>query len=383
MTKREEMLQAVTDLEKDDRFDVERRSPNVFWITGPMGTLVKFNTEASGIILDGVLDKLRTMGYQPKANGTPPAPPVFQEPVPAGPAAPALVSGPVESVETIGPETAQRYLDTIRPLSDGRPGQRNRMDHLVRAYASDMQGGFWRLTPDPLVFDTDGRLINGQHRMAAVVKSGTTQQFKVSRGWPHSTFEVLDKGRKRTAAHTLFARGEINSTLLAGIAALLWRYEEERDITKWSVGRSISEPEVLKIVDESPLLREAVKWVGRTPRFMPRGAMAAARSLVAGAGGATGDRVLEQWEASEGWFTSLVEGAGEQWERGAPAHTLRRYLENKGHGHVTKGERFPPGGFGLYLILKAWNKQTKGESWASVSYRADSVKIPTPIPPNV
>lgn len=50
----------------------------------------------------------------------------------------------------------------------------------VDMYASDMRSGKWRLTHQGIAFGCDGRLIDGQHRLAAIIESGATVQMQVS-----------------------------------------------------------------------------------------------------------------------------------------------------------------------------------------------------------
>ena len=44
-----------------------------------------------------------------------------------------------------------------------------------------MRNGLWELNGAAIVIDEFGNLIDGQHRLSAVVESGTTQQFVVVR----------------------------------------------------------------------------------------------------------------------------------------------------------------------------------------------------------
>ena len=46
----------------------------------------------------------------------------------------------------------------------------------------EMQDGKWRLNGKTICFDSTGRLLNGQHRLSAVVRSGVTLTTVVVRG---------------------------------------------------------------------------------------------------------------------------------------------------------------------------------------------------------
>jgi hypothetical protein len=72
------------------------------------------------------------------------------------------------TIEVITPEDATRYLATRSP------NQRPISKDFVHKYADVMARNGWELTHQGIAFDAAGRLIDGQHRMAAVVKSSAT-----------------------------------------------------------------------------------------------------------------------------------------------------------------------------------------------------------------
>ena len=85
-------------------------------------------------------------------------------------------------------------------------------------YKQLMLDGKWGITPDAIAFDVDGVLLNGQHRLHAVVLSNTTQEFYVIKGLPKSSFSITDEGRKRQAADVLFVKtGTLNAIATAAI----------------------------------------------------------------------------------------------------------------------------------------------------------------------
>lgn len=51
----------------------------------------------------------------------------------------------------------------------------------VKKLADDMRAGRWTECLDPIYFLTDGTMAEGQHRLRAVIASGTTQRFYIAR----------------------------------------------------------------------------------------------------------------------------------------------------------------------------------------------------------
>jgi len=79
-----------------------------------------------------------------------------------------------------------------------------------------MMAGEWRDSMgDPIAIDTDGNLVNGQHRLLAVVESGHSADFIVQRGVDPTDFFTLGNARARNKADVLAAAGKENSCLLA------------------------------------------------------------------------------------------------------------------------------------------------------------------------
>lgn len=67
----------------------------------------------------------------------------------------------------------------------------------VGLYAAAMKRGDWMLTNQGIAIDEFGKLIDGQHRLRAIVASQTPTELLVIRAAPSRTQLVLDQGLKR------------------------------------------------------------------------------------------------------------------------------------------------------------------------------------------
>jgi hypothetical protein len=106
------------------------------------------------------------------------------------------------SIETITPKQAEKYLQF-------NTSNRNLRNSLVSQYARDMENGVWKLTHQGVAFNCDGTLLDGQHRLSAIVESGVTVQMLVARGVDSKHQLVMDDHAKRSAGDALtLARGE-------------------------------------------------------------------------------------------------------------------------------------------------------------------------------
>lgn len=101
------------------------------------------------------------------------------------------------STITITPELAQEYLS--KNISKNRPIRQS----VVHDYAAQMKRGEWKITPQGIAFDVKGRLIDGQHRLAAVIESGCNVPMYVTTGVPEDRMMMIDCGVKRTMSDVL------------------------------------------------------------------------------------------------------------------------------------------------------------------------------------
>ena len=117
----------------------------------------------------------------------------------------------------ITPDLANDWLDN-RNLSSSRPvNNRTMSKHIVRKYAEAMAEGRWMRTHQGIAFDSDGWLIDGQHRLAAIIEVGMPVEMMVVPNCAPETFAVLDTGFRRQAAHLIPVGGP---TIAAAARAL-------------------------------------------------------------------------------------------------------------------------------------------------------------------
>lgn len=95
------------------------------------------------------------------------------------------------SVVTVTPELAKRWLKKntnnrrMRPLS-------------VEKIAADIKAGGWIENHQAIAFNCDGTLIDGQHRLAAIVEAGVSIRSVVIRGVKKEALGVIDDHAKRS-----------------------------------------------------------------------------------------------------------------------------------------------------------------------------------------
>ncbi len=123
---------------------------------------------------------------------------------------------------TITPEIAIRWLeanDNNRPVSQMR----------VQQLAKDMTDGVFELTHQGIAFDSDGKLIDGQHRLWAVVESKKTVLMFVCFGLDRGeVVHYIDDGRPRSMTDKLGYGGiDTNKRRVSVVRTMLLHYKSQ------------------------------------------------------------------------------------------------------------------------------------------------------------
>lgn len=125
------------------------------------------------------------------------------------------------TIETITPERAAQIL---QHNEKNRPLSRQHVQELAQA----MRRGGWRLNYEPVKIGASGRLLDGQHRLHAVIQAGASVDMVVVTGVDDAVFETLDTGKRRGAWDVLAIDGEHQTAALAAGLRLLLIHESGR-----------------------------------------------------------------------------------------------------------------------------------------------------------
>jgi hypothetical protein len=271
-------------------------------------------------------------------------------------------------VETIGPKKAKKYLDTM-----GR--NRRKRGRLKERYKEAMAGGQWKLTGESIKFNTKGELIDGQHRLEAVIETGKEIQILVCRNVPDEAFMELDTGGVRTPGDLLTVAGyDYTSGVASAIRNLTSIYEiEAGKIKGGSLGRRRVDPEtLLEYAEEhSDDLVAAVKKTMSTEAKVvcgPPSLFAALYFIFA----------EHNKKAADEFFDSLIDGTNLQKHR--PVYELRRLLLQFAADKHKKRPAF----YKAAITIKAWNafqnrmevrslRYSENEEWPEIERRKSRV----------
>lgn len=142
---------------------------------------------------------------------------------------------------TVSPQVAQALLK-----GENRPVKHNRVDY----YARLMKEGKWYVeTGEAIKISKTGKLLDGQHRLLAVIKSGVTVQFFVITGLNDEVFLYIDQGLPRTAFDAFFISGTKNANTLPSIIRFYLNLEAGKGSSNSAL--QISNNEVMSIYNSN------------------------------------------------------------------------------------------------------------------------------------
>lgn len=114
-------------------------------------------------------------------------------------------------VETITPVLAAEYLAQNKV---NRPLNKKTVDF----YAEQMRKGQWRVNGEAICFARNGDMVNGQHRLNAIIQYGKPVDILVVRNCDDDSFATYDSGRNRKASD-VFALFEVPDSVNVAAAA--------------------------------------------------------------------------------------------------------------------------------------------------------------------
>jgi len=130
----------------------------------------------------------------------------------------------------IWPEAAQTFIDISNIKRTVRKSR-------VNLLAKSMIANHWHLINNGIALDENCDFIDGQHRMLAVIKAETPQEFYLHTGLKAETKAVIDTGAARTFADTLKISGYTghgSMTTIGAAVRILYVYKTNPEVLRTS-----------------------------------------------------------------------------------------------------------------------------------------------------
>lgn len=255
-------------------------------------------------------------------------------------------------IEMVTPEMAMEWLTTETNLNN-RPLRLP----VVRKYVRDMSARNWMFNGDTLKFDWNGKLLDGQHRLHAIIDANHPAEFLIVRNLNPDAYKSIDIGARRTPGDMMQHAGSKHASAAAAAAKVLHWYENgQKDFT---LAQSIAE--LVAVYQKHPALEahvarynnsSAVRKKLRVGSAWPAFTYLVHRKLP--------DELEEFIAGVSDGFDLKGKGIG----KGDPRHTLREWFLNRLHR-----KRSAPNDERFCIITKAWNAFVEGRSMQALSYR--------------
>lgn len=108
----------------------------------------------------------------------------------------------------VTPSLAKSFLES-------NVSNRKIKDKVVSKYANDMMNDLWiEDTFEPIKFSETGKLLDGQHRLQAIIKSNKSINLQIVTDLKEEIFRVLDSGSRRNASDIFGIDGIKNSNMI-------------------------------------------------------------------------------------------------------------------------------------------------------------------------
>lgn len=144
------------------------------------------------------------------------------------------------SFETITPTEAKRMLE--RTTFRNRPLNQKHVNYL----ADLISAGFWKINGDTIKLDVRGNVLDGQHRLHAIIKSQRPITTVVIRNLKSSVFDAIDTGRMvRSDGNVLSIAGHKNTKTLAATIKTVAAFDQVGHLA-FSAGTSNREKHAVK-----------------------------------------------------------------------------------------------------------------------------------------
>jgi hypothetical protein len=265
----------------------------------------------------------------------------------------------------VDPELAQQYLE--KNTKNRLVTRRN-----VEQLANEMKENRWLFNGEPIRFDWNDVLMDGQHRLLSIVKSGVAQDILVIWNLDPAALYITDVGIKRSFANALTLEKHVNASAKASLTGLVWEWDggaRGPAITHFNSNVRPQIPELMQFFEShEEEICNSVRKGNTLSKHVP------VSRRIAGLGHLLTARVDSK--DADIFLEALQTGADLSVH--SPILRLRnRYIlaERRAEGTNTNGQLEPS--YALALYIKAWNFWREGVEPTSLQYNPTSSRMET------
>lgn len=262
-------------------------------------------------------------------------------------------TGATYELMLVTPEIAEQWLGK-------NVGNRRVRKAILNRYSRDIAAGRWRENGSSIVIARNGNLLDGQHRLHAIVKAGKPLVSLVVRDVPDEAQPTIDDGAKRTTADRLTFRDEVNSHAIAAVLRRIMLWEEGYAFNTGAYQPTSQEQ--IEFLENNDRVRSAVSAAVhyKKRKLLPPSIIGLGWYIFSG---------LDPDQAAE-FFDRLDDGANLAFNH--PISVLRNKLID-----LTREPGRVPEDLLLHYVVKTWNLY-RAKKTATILRVGANEKFPTP-----
>ena len=243
----------------------------------------------------------------------------------------------------VTPEQADRWLN------EDNTRNRGLREKAVQRLVDDINAGRWEFDGSPIRFSDTGELLDGQHRLEAIRRTGVTLHLLIGSGFHVDTQDIMDGVQKRQPGDILAIHGYSDPNALGAVARAVLQWEQGGYTTSLSTPTSAFSPRAVREKVDSD---KAIQWATHLGGVHRKHIDATSTAI-----GLAAWLLRDDVPLAEVYLNSLAEHAtkGEGDPRLAVIFKLRQIKER----HDRKGRLVAEQ---TYVLLKGFDAWRKGQT---------------------
>ncbi len=231
--------------------------------------------------------------------------------------------------------------------------------------AKEMMIGNWTFDGQPIRFSEAGGLLDGQHRLTAIVESDSTQKFLVVTGINSEAFAVMDTGKNRSGGDVFSINGVKNPNSCAAATKIILLHHNGRNSTRGGLKGRVK-PSNTDLINYFNEHKDIEQLVADSNNLYLSFQKILSLSVIAGYKYLMAERDVV---ASEDFWRKVCTGLG--LEEGSPIIALRNKLmqDKMSKASLPATEK-------KAIIFKAWNAYRKGEKVQFLRWNKENESFP-------
>lgn len=168
-------------------------------------------------------------------------------------------------------------------LTNNNPKNRKISTSKIRQTSADILSGKFLVNGESVIFDRNGMLLDGQHRLFSCVETGIQIVSLCAFGIDPEAMQTIDLGKGRTAGDIAQISGIASGNAVTAIARMMVSYENTNGE---SLGRpmDLSSNRVLQYLKDNPSVSDVHRWAvthqGNLRGICPTSVIAVARIIL-------------------------------------------------------------------------------------------------------